>query len=167
MGFDVSKKNFSKNNFKNFIFSRYLGRKIMRIKEENWNYDVPFYNGHGLVRLSYSHWTVAYALSLNGARKLLAPEPLKKMVPVDEYLPIMYDRQPNEYWSSFFPTRDLIAYAIQPSLIFPTHYTGEPSHVSDTEHTKVIDTSLFEAKLSEENSKQENLVDLGLAHVEL
>jgi collagen beta-1,O-galactosyltransferase len=42
----------------------------------------------------YSYWTLSYALSLAGAKKLLAQKPLSKMVPVDEYLPIMFDRHP-------------------------------------------------------------------------
>jgi hypothetical protein len=45
----------------------------------------------------------------------------------------------SEYWSSFFPERNVIALAVHPPLVHPTHYTGEPSHVSDTEESKVID----------------------------
>jgi collagen beta-1,O-galactosyltransferase len=51
-------------------------------------------NGYGLIKPSYTHWTVGYLLSLQGAKKLVNEEPLKKLVPVDEYLPIMFDRQP-------------------------------------------------------------------------
>ena len=47
-----------------------------------------------LVWADYSYWTVGYLLSLNGAKKLLEGKPLGKMVPVDEYLPIMYDKHP-------------------------------------------------------------------------
>ncbi len=47
-----------------------------------------------LVWSAYSYWTVGYLLSLDGARKLLADNPLGKMLPVDEYLPIMFDRHP-------------------------------------------------------------------------
>jgi hypothetical protein len=47
----------------------------------------------------------------------------------------------SEYWASFFPKRNLKAYAIHPPIVNPTHYTGEPSHVSDTEHTKIINES--------------------------
>lgn len=116
----------------------------MKIKEEEWNLDVVPFKNFGLIRPSYSHWTVAYALSFDGAKKLVETEPLKKLLPVDEYLPIMFDRQPNEYWSSFFPNRNVKAFAIHPPIIFPTHYTGEPSHVSDTEHTQLLDTVKFE-----------------------
>lgn len=62
--------------------------------EEEWVKEIPFKNGCGIMKPSYTHWTVAYALSLNGAKKLMSQEPLKKIVPVDEYLPIMYDKHP-------------------------------------------------------------------------
>lgn len=48
----------------------------------------------GLVVAGYSYWTLAYSLSLAGARKLLASRPLQRMLPVDEFLPIMFDQHP-------------------------------------------------------------------------
>lgn len=43
----------------------------------------------------YSYWTLAHVLSLAGApRKLLASQPLRRMLPVDEFLPIMFDQHP-------------------------------------------------------------------------
>ena len=33
----------------------------------------------------------------------------------------------------------MLAYAIQPVIVSPSHYTGEPNHVSDTEESKVLD----------------------------
>lgn len=47
-----------------------------------------------LVEADYSYWTLGYMLSLSGAKKLLAGDPLPKMVPVDEYLPIMFNKHP-------------------------------------------------------------------------
>lgn len=38
-----------------------------------------------------------------------------------------------------FETRDLKAFSAEPLLIFPTHYTGEPGYVSDTETSTVWD----------------------------
>ena len=122
----------------------YLGRKIMRYEEEVWVSGISYKNLYGLKLPAYSHWTIAYALSLSGAKKLIDAKPLEKIVPVDEYLPIMFDRQPNEYWTSFFPERDLSAFAVQPSLIEPTHFTGEPSYVSDTEYTPILNIANFQ-----------------------
>lgn len=47
-----------------------------------------------LVRAAYSYWTLGYILSESGARKLLDAMPLGKLVPVDEYLPILSDAHP-------------------------------------------------------------------------
>ena len=44
-----------------------------------------------LVWARYSYWTLAYILRLSGANKLIAGEPLKQMIPVDEYIPIMFN----------------------------------------------------------------------------
>uniref|UniRef100_A0A5F9DJV7 Glycosyl transferase family 25 domain-containing protein n=1 Tax=Oryctolagus cuniculus TaxID=9986 RepID=A0A5F9DJV7_RABIT len=67
----------------------YLGRKQVNPEEEVAVEGLP-----GLVVAGYSYWTLAYALSLAGARKLLASQPLRRMLPVDEFLPIMFDPAP-------------------------------------------------------------------------
>ena len=43
-----------------------------------------------IVTATYSYWTIGYLLRGRAAKVLLDEEPLKKLVPVDEYLPIMY-----------------------------------------------------------------------------
>jgi hypothetical protein len=60
-----------------------------------------------LTNVTYSHWALAYVLSLRGAQKLLKAEPLAKMIPVDEYIPIMYDQHPNQVWAQAFADRSL------------------------------------------------------------
>ena len=60
-----------------------------------------------LTNVTYSHWALAYALSLRGAQKLLKAEPLAKMIPVDEYIPIMYDQHPNQVWTQAFSERNV------------------------------------------------------------
>nr|XP_031363684.1 procollagen galactosyltransferase 1 [Lonchura striata domestica] len=107
----------------------YLGRK--RLEPERAERGVP--GVRQLLRPGYSYWSLGYALSLRGARKLLAAEPLGKMIPVDEFLPLMFDRHPSPEYSRHFSRRDLRAFSAEPLLLFPTHYTGEPGYVSDTE----------------------------------
>ncbi|KAG1708447.1 Procollagen galactosyltransferase 2 [Nymphon striatum] len=109
----------------------YLGRKIMRSGE---NY-MP--GASKLVNISYSHWTIAYALTYSGAKKLLDEDPLAKLVPADEYLPIMYNRHPRLEWMSQFEKRDLKAYGIYPTLVEPTHYIGDPGYITDTENSDI------------------------------
>jgi len=112
----------------------YLGRKIMRADEENYEKTIETF----LIEPSYSHWTVGYALSLRGAQMLVNENPIQKILPVDEYLPIMYDHHPNESWKSHFNNRKLKAYAFYPSILTPTHYFGEPNYISDTENTTIL-----------------------------
>ncbi len=38
-----------------------------------------------------------------------------------------------------FETRDLKAFSAEPLLVFPSHYTGEPGYISDTETSTVWD----------------------------
>ena len=58
-------------------------------------------------RAGHSHGGYAYVLSLSGAEKLVRTEPLDRLVPVDEYLPIMFDRHPRPDWTAAFPVRHL------------------------------------------------------------
>ncbi|KRF98362.1 uncharacterized protein Dwil_GK27803 [Drosophila willistoni] len=111
----------------------YFGRK--RLKEET----EPWVEGaDSLVHVGYSYWTLGYVISLEGARKLLAANPLKKLIPVDEFLPLMFDRHPNKTWSSAFEERNLIALSAAPLLLYPIHYTGETGYISDTEDSQQI-----------------------------
>lgn len=74
-----------------FFFSyRYIGRKRMQVDHKETA--VP--NIHNLVEADYSYWTLGYMISLQGAEKLLKAEPLKRILPVDEFLPIMYNKHP-------------------------------------------------------------------------
>ena len=71
------------------VCCRYLGRKRLKYKEEEW-----VKGAKTLIWPHYSYWTLSYILSYRGATKLLAQKPLSKMVPVDEYLPIMFNQHP-------------------------------------------------------------------------
>ena len=67
-------------------FFRYIGRKRMSQSGET-----RVAGTEHLVWAKYSYWTLAYIIRLSGARKLIAAEPLKQMIPVDEFIPIMFD----------------------------------------------------------------------------
>ncbi|KAJ1078300.1 hypothetical protein K5549_016871, partial [Capra hircus] len=70
-------------------------------------------------------------------RKQVNPEeeavPLRRMLPVDEFLPIMFDQHPNEQYKAHFWPRDLQAFSARPLLAAPTHYAGDAGWLSDTE----------------------------------
>ncbi|BHF69093.1 hypothetical protein SprV_0301213400 [Sparganum proliferum] len=114
----------------------YVGRKRMSSDEKA----VP--GTRYLAYPSYTYWTLAYALTRSGASKLLAQRPLERLVAVDEFLPIMFNRHPNKGWLSAFGPRDLVAISAEPLLVEPTHYTGEPNYISDTEDSSVIPEDL-------------------------
>ena len=128
----------------------FLGRKILHNSEEPW-----LEGSEQLVKVDYTYWTLSYLLTLRGAKLLLAGEPLGKMVPVDEYLPIMYGRHPNSTWAQHFPSEKLRALSVHPLLVFPTHYTGEQGYFSDTEDANIISESFSGAADSESEGERE------------
>lgn len=120
----------------------YLGRKILLDADE-------VSTSNHTVKPLYSYWTLGYLVSLQGARKLMAAEPLTKMLPVDEFLPIMFDQHPNDTWKAHFPHRNLNAFSAAPLLVHPTHYTGQEGYISDTEDSHIVDSG------TGKNQKQE------------
>ncbi|KAM9384326.1 procollagen galactosyltransferase 2 [Pholidichthys leucotaenia] len=113
----------------------YVGRKRMQVQKPEQSVE----GINNLVEADYSYWTLGYALSHQGAQKLLAAQPFGKMLPVDEFLPIMFNKHPNVQYMSHFEPRDLKAFSVEPLLIYPTHYTGEPGYFSDTETSTIWD----------------------------
>lgn len=73
-----------------FLCSSYVGRKRMQVQQPEQSVE----GVHNLVEADYSYWTLGYALSRQGARKLLAARPLTRMLPVDEFLPVMFNKHP-------------------------------------------------------------------------
>lgn len=63
---------------------------------------------------------------------------MENLIPVDEFLPIMFNQHLNESWKAAFPNRNLVAWSAAPLLLFPTHYTGEDGYFSDTEESDLI-----------------------------
>ncbi|XP_058460846.1 glycosyltransferase 25 family member isoform X2 [Malaya genurostris] len=115
----------------------YFGRKRLQEEDEKW-----VDGSNTMVKAGYSYWTLGYLVSLKGAKKLLEEKPLEKLVPVDEYIPIMFDNHPNDSWARHFNNRNLIAWSAAPLLLYPTHYTGDDGYISDTEDSIRIDNVL-------------------------
>nr|XP_060630476.1 procollagen galactosyltransferase 2 [Anolis sagrei ordinatus] len=113
----------------------YIGRKRMQV--ERPEKAVP--NVVNLVEPDYSYWTLGYAISLQGAQKLIDAQPFGKMLPVDEFLPVMYNKHPVAKYMEYYEPRDLKAFSAEPLLVYPTHYTGQPGYLSDTETSTIWD----------------------------
>ncbi|GAA6222576.1 procollagen galactosyltransferase 2-like [Lates japonicus] len=142
----------------------YVGRKRLQVKEpEYWVKGV-----RNLVHPGYSYWTLGYVLSLQGAKKLLQAKPLNKMLPVDEFLPIMFNKHPRDEYMQYFEQRDLRAFSVEPLLLFPTHYTGEPGYFSDTETSTIWDDEAVETDWDSDGTKhrrEQETEELGFRHV--
>ncbi|XP_053208665.1 glycosyltransferase 25 family member-like [Panonychus citri] len=110
----------------------YLGRKAQT--DEKFTQTAI----NGLILPNYSYWTIGYILTQRGAERLINSKPLEKLLPIDEFLPIMYDKHPNPEWSQHFSPRDLRALSASPLLISPTHYVGDEQYISDTEDSQQI-----------------------------
>lgn len=130
----------------------YYGRKRLQENEAFLEQSENF------VKVSYTYWTLGYVISLQGAKKLLAAEPLKRLLPVDEFLPIMFNEHPNDSWKLKYETRNLNAWSSHPLLLYPTHYTGEDGYISDTEDSRQIEIDSM--KNGQENllSGEENIL---------
>ncbi|TNN70713.1 putative inactive glycosyltransferase 25 family member 3 [Liparis tanakae] len=134
-------------------FKRRVLRLMEEVKQVELDWDIIYFGRkqvnpgkeeavegvHNLVMADYSYWTLSYAISLQGAQKLINAEPLSKMLPVDEFLPIMYDKHPNEDYKSHFPSRNVNAFSTRPLVVQPCHYAGDPQWVSDTETSTLWD----------------------------
>ncbi|XP_036940548.1 procollagen galactosyltransferase 2-like [Acanthopagrus latus] len=135
----------------------YVGRKRLQVKEpELWVKAV-----RNLVHPHYSYWTLGYILSLNGAKKLLKANPLNKMLPVDEFLPVMFNKHPKEEYMQYFEQRDLEVFSVEPLLLFPTHYTGEPGYISDTETSTIWDDETVDTDWDREGARRRSEKETG------
>ncbi|CAC5370557.1 GLT25D [Mytilus coruscus] len=113
----------------------YLGRKRNKPEDE-----YPVNDCNYLVWPNYSYWTVAYAITYTGVKKLLHQKPLTKMITLDEFLPTMFDKNPEggRSWNKKFFPRNLIALSTNPLLIEPAWYSGNPGHYTDTNDAYIV-----------------------------
>nr|AEX63014.1 putative procollagen-lysine [Moumouvirus Monve] len=80
-----------------------------------------------------SYWTCAYVLTYTGAKKLINSNYLDNLIPVDEFLPIMYDCNIYGFEKLFESCEKLNCFATYPSLL---KLTGNAFSDSETFHSK-------------------------------
>ena len=103
----------------------YLGRKPLRESSETII--------DSFVKVKYSYGTHAYLLTYQGAKKLVEGDYLQHMIPVDEYLPLLYDPDyPHKEYISYFKPIPFLAYSVTPLLVHPI---GGESYKSTTYHS--------------------------------
>ncbi|CAG0897714.1 unnamed protein product [Darwinula stevensoni] len=127
----------------------YLGRKFL----DRYDLEEDVEGSENLRTAEYSYWLVGYLLTYEGAKKLVDAGLLNNLIPSDEFVPVMFDKHPNETYSRHFPRRDLRAYSVTPRLVWPTFYPGDGQYVTDTEDSEQVPDSVFEAG-SSKPSKQ-------------
>lgn len=52
---------------------------------------------------------------------------------------VFFSLSPSVEYMSHFDPRDLRAFSVEPLLLYPTHYTGQPGYFSDTETSTIWD----------------------------
>ena len=98
-----------------------MGRKNFNNNELKINDDI--------VKPNFSYWTVAYMLSYIGARKLMESGYDQKIIPVDEFLPIMYEKSSIlKYQNNHF-----MAYATKQKIIKPEPNAFETSETEKSD----------------------------------
>ena len=88
-----------------------------------------------------SYWTCGYILTYRGAKKLVNSKYLDNLIPVDEFLPLMYGCEIYGYEKMYESCEKLKCYAICPSLL---KLTGTAFTDSETFHSQpFIDNSRY------------------------
>ena len=98
---------------KNKIFDKtemiYLGRKVFNKNEKIIS---KISHSHNLVKPNFSYWTIGYMINNRGIKKLCQSNFINNIIPVDEFLPLCYLNNNNNYNVSDFRTS-----AVVPSII--------------------------------------------------
>lgn len=108
-------KNFSENLTKcfkelNFYYDMlYLHRKPLDSQSELLISD-------NIIKPNKSYWACAYILTYNGAKKLIESNYINNIIPVDEFLPIMYGCQIMGFDKIYEKCKNISCFAVKPQL---------------------------------------------------
>uniref|UniRef100_A0A6C0BRP7 Glycosyltransferase n=1 Tax=viral metagenome TaxID=1070528 RepID=A0A6C0BRP7_9ZZZZ len=118
-------------NFKNVVNSviekapsfdlLYLGRKTFH---EDFNDVLKINDTYKLVNPSFSYWGIGYMLSKSGIDKYVNSRFLNNVIPIDEFLPLMYLNINSGYYKKRnYNSVEVKALALKPSIITPKKNT--------------------------------------------
>lgn len=111
----------------------YLHRKPLNLQAET-----KISPNINLVKKSY--WACAYILTYTGAKKLINSNYLDNLLPVDEFLPIMYGSSVLGFEKIYEKAEKLICYAVKPSLL---KLTDNAFYESETFHSNPVSNSKY------------------------
>ena len=66
-----------------------------------------------------------------------------------------------EEYMQYFEQRDLEVFSVEPLLLFPTHYTGEPGYISDTETSTIWDDETVDTDWDREGARRRSEKETG------
>ena len=90
---------------------------------------------NGIIKTEYSYWLNAYYLTYSGALKLTNSNFTKNIIPVDEFVPLMYGcNHPSALanYSKYYNINLLNSYSIDPLLIKPEEGAFTRSEIEDS-----------------------------------
>ena len=126
-----------------------------------WNMDMEMVGLDDLFEHpGYCYWTAAYALSVEGAQKLLNTVALQNLIPADEYLPMMMGLSPlADKYPQFNDLPKLKGLAYKENVLHP-HARETDIGKTDTENTdRFKDWKEFKViSVATESAKADNLV---------
>lgn len=100
-----------------------------------------------LVIPNYSYWLIGYLLTQSGAAKLIDAKPLDCLIPADEFVPLISEKNSNSINSTgtsrciskYRQVKNLLKIlAINPSILEPQYYPSDKLYISDTENSHEI-----------------------------
>lgn len=142
----------------------FMDKLISYTNETNSEYDMLYihrkpFNLTGETKISThinkanrSYWTCAYILTYNGAKKISETNYLKNLIPVDEYIPIMYGCKIYGFDKLYDNYEKIICYAVCPSLL---KLTSNAFNDSETFHSEPIIKSDTYKFVDSNNSNKE------------
>lgn len=117
------------------VYNTNLDYDMIYVHRKALDYATEINHSQNIRLANKSYWCCAYILTYNGAKKLVGTNYLSKLIPVDEYLPIMYGCRVFGYEQNYSEYSKIKCYAF-PNLL---QLVDNAFLDSDTFHTEAYD----------------------------
>jgi GR25 family glycosyltransferase involved in LPS biosynthesis len=159
-------------------FNKKLKELLLELKKIEWDFcfldrklmygeDIYIDKSVNLIKPGYSFWLNSYLINANGARKLINTNFLQRIIPVDEYVPMMYYKSnqivneigdriyPEEFmnnYNNYDKYNKLIAYSSKNELTYIRYeYDFKRSSTENSEEIKNIENFFIKKKKNAKN----------------
>ena len=130
---DVIFPNDAMNNFNKYMEEVIYPYDMMYIHRKALHLESEKKMSLHINKANKSYWTCGYMLTYNGAQKLINSNYLENLIPVDEFLPIMYGCSVLGFEKLFQNAPKMNCYAFTPNIL---KLTGNSFYDSETFHSK-------------------------------